>query len=147
MNRIPVAPSTSPGHRQAREQRKQLNEIIFQLVESWQDRVDDPLTVEMLRGLALAQSIDDTHPVDHKGRCTRWRCARRWLFIRRRCPTRVILEFCRTTDTVTLWFHVLNQLPHVHLSLATVRAWITQNHTSNPETGTDEPPTTPSAVD
>ncbi len=75
MNRIPVAPSESPRNRQAREQRQQLNEIIAQLVASWWDRADDPLAVEMLRGLALAQSIDDNHPIDRQGRCTRG-----WLF-------------------------------------------------------------------
>jgi hypothetical protein len=137
MSRIPVIPRESPRHQQAREQRKQLNEIATQLVACWRDLEDDPLAVEVLRGVALAQSIDDAHPIDRHGRCRRWRCTRRWLFIRQQCPTRLTLNFCRTADTVTLWFHVLNQLPNLHLSLATVRTWLTQRHTKKPET--DEP--------
>ena len=145
MSRIPVAPSESPGHRQAREQRQRLNEIIAQLVTTWRNRADDPLAVEILRGLALAQSIDDAHPIDRHGRCTRWRCTRRWLLIRRRCPTRIALGCCRTADTVTLWFHVLNRLPNAHFSLASVRAWLTQCQRSKPET--DDSKTAPNADD
>lgn len=135
MSRIPVVPSESPGHRQAREQRIQLDEITTGLVACWWDRGNDPFMVEVLRGVALAQSIDDAHPIDKQGRCTRWRCTRRWWwpFMRRRCPTRATLNFCRTADTVTLWFHVLNQLPNLHMSLATVRTWLTLRHTSTPE--------------
>ena len=133
-----MAPRKSPEYWQAREQRQRLNEAIAELVSSWRDRGDDPLAVETLRGLALAQSVDDAHPIDRHGRCTRWRCTRRWIFIRRRCPTRVALKYCRSTETVTLWFHVLNLLPNIHFSLTTVRAWVTRCHTSKPEANQSE---------
>jgi hypothetical protein len=55
------SPQRIAGHRQAREQRKQLDEIAAELVASWWDRADDPFMVEVLRGMALAQSIDDAH--------------------------------------------------------------------------------------
>lgn len=136
MSRIRVASRESPGRRQAREQRNQLNEFIRRLVACWWDRHDDPFMAEVLRGLALAQSLDDAHPIDRHGRCKRWGCTRRWWFpfTRRQCPTRVTLTFCRSADTVTLWFHVLNQLPSVNMSLATVRTWLEGCHTHKPRT-------------
>lgn len=137
---IPVAPSESPRHRRAREQRQHLDKIAAQLATSWHNRASDPLAVEILRGLALAQSLDDAHPIDRHGRCTRWRCARRWWFIRRQCYTRVTLTYCRSADTTMLWFHVFSQLLNSQMSLAEVRAWLTQYLTSKPDT--DEPATT-----
>jgi hypothetical protein len=142
MSRIRVVPSESPRRRQAREQRQQLNKIIAELAASWRDRLDDPFAIEILRGVALAQSLDDAHPIDRRSRCRRWRCTRRWWwwwpFTRRPCPTRVTLSFCRTADTVTLWFDVLNQLPDVYLSLDSVRAWLTPRSASKPEASKSE---------
>jgi len=140
MSRIPVISRESPGHQQAREQRNQLNEVIRQVVASWWDHHDDPLMVEVLRGLALAQSLDDAHPINRQGRCRRWGCTQRWWFpfIRRQCSTRATLNFCRSADTVTLWFHVLNQLPSVNMSLTTVRAWLEGCHTNKPQTNQPE---------
>lgn len=145
MSRIRVARSESPGHRRAREQRQRLNQVTTELVSSWRERGDDPFMVEVLRGLVLARSIDDAHPVDRQGRCTRWRCTRRWLFIRRRCPLRVTLGFCRTADTAVLWFYVVTQFLKVDVTLDSVRSWLAQCHTSTPQT--DEPTTTPSAAE
>jgi hypothetical protein len=142
MSRIRLAPGESPRRRHAYEQRQQRLTIISELVACWRYRHDDPFMVEVLRGLALAQSLDYSHPIDRHGRCKRWRCTRHWWwfpFTRRPCPTRVTLSYCRSADTVTLWFALLNQLPNVHLSLATVRGWLEQCHTSKPPT--DEPAT------
>lgn len=140
---IPVAPSESPGHRRTREQRTQLDKLAAQLAACWRNRGDDPLAVEILRGLTLAQSLDDAHPIDSHGRCRRWRCTRQWWlpFTRRECSTRVTLAYCRTSDTVTLWFHVFSQLLNTPMSLAAVRVWLTQCHTSKPDT--DKPATAP----
>ena len=123
-SRIRVVSRESLGHRQAREQREQLNKIAAELVASWWDHHDDQFMGEVLRGLALAQSLDDAHPIDKQGRCRR--CIRRWQwpFTRRQCSTRGTLNFCRSADTVTLWFHVLNQLPNVNMSLPRVRTWL-----------------------
>jgi hypothetical protein len=140
-----VVPSESPGHRQARKQREQLDKIATELVACWWDHHDDPFMVEVLRGVALALLLDDDHPVDRQGRCRRWRCTRQWLFFRRRCPVRVALNFCRTADTVALWFHVLNQLPNLHMSLATVRTWLTGCHISKLDT--DKSTTSPTTVE
>lgn len=136
-----MEPSESPKYRRAREQRQQLDKIAAQLVTSWHNRAGDPLAVEILRGLALAQSLYDAHPIDRHGRCTRWRCTRRWWFIRRPCYTRVTLAYCRNADTAMLWFHVFSQLLNSQMSLAAVRTWLTQNHTNKPQT--DEPATAP----
>ena len=141
MKRIPVEPSESPQHRRAREQRAHLDTIAAQLMASWPDRGDDPLTMEILRGLALAGSLDDAHPIDRHGHCTRWRCTRRWLLRRRPCSIRVTLTYCRSADTAMLWFHVFSQLLNSQMSLAEVRAWLTQCHTTTPRT--DQPTTTP----
>jgi hypothetical protein len=147
---ILVIPREAPGHRQAREQREQLNKITTELVASWWDHKDDPFMTEALRGLALAQSLDDSHPIDRHGRCKRWRCTQRWWwpFTRRQCPTRVTLNFCRTADTVALWFHVLNRLPNLQVSLTAVRTWETGCHTNNLQTNKPkhEPATTHSTV-
>jgi hypothetical protein len=59
--------------RQARDQRKNLDEITTQLFFSWRNRQDDPFAVELLRGVALAYLMDADHPVDRRGRCKRWR--------------------------------------------------------------------------
>jgi hypothetical protein len=124
MSGIRVVSRESWGHQQARLRRQQRHKMITQLVTTWPEHKDDPLMVELLRGLALAQSLDDAHPIDKQGRCRRWRCTRRWLFFRRSCPTRVTLSFCDTADTVTLWFDLLNRLPNLQTSLSCVRAWL-----------------------
>lgn len=141
MSQIRVVSRESPGRRQAREQRNQLNESIRRLVTCWRDHHDDPFMAEVLRSLALAQSLDDAHPINRHGHCKRWRCTRRWWFpfTRRQCPTRVTLTFCRSADTVTLWFHVLNKLPSVNMSLATVRTWLEGCHTHNPKQANPRP--------
>lgn len=135
-SQIRVIPREAPRHRQAREQREQLNKITTELVASWWDHKDDPFMIEVLRGLALAHSLDDNHPIDRRGCCKRWRCTQRWWwpFTRRQCPIRLTLNFCRTADAVTLWFHVLNQLPNLQVSLTTVRTWETGCHTNKPQT-------------
>lgn len=146
---MPVAASESLERRQARDQRTHLDEITTQLFSSWRNRQDDPFTVELLRGLALAYSMDDDHPVDRRGRCKRWRCTQRrwwWPFARRRCRTRVTLSFCRTADIATLWFRVLNRLvPTMQVSFASVRDWLEQCQANKPQT--DDPTTVPSAED
>lgn len=147
MNRIPVAPSQSPQRRRAYEQRTQLNKIIIELFDSWHNRTDDPLAVEILRGLALAQSLDDAHPINRKGYCTRWRCTRRWLLNRRQCHTRITLGFCRTADTTALWFHVLSQRLKSPITLESVRTWLTPRHTSKPDTDEAKTQTAPGAVE
>lgn len=119
-------PSETKEHRQARKQRANLDQVAMRLAKSWPDRWDDPLAVEALRGLVLTQFIDDAHPIDDQGRCARRRCKRWWLFARHRCITRSTLQLCRTTDTVTLWFHVFSRLPDSIISLAEIRTWVAQ---------------------
>lgn len=121
MKRIPVEPSESPRHRRAREQRQQLDKLATQLAARWHSRAGDPLTVEILRGIALAQSVDDAHPIDHHGRCTRWRCARGWFLIKRTCYTRTTLAYYLSADAATLWFHVFSHILTTPMSLAEVR--------------------------
>lgn len=133
MARIKVVSSAAEEYRQACKQRAHIDQVAIQLAESWSDRWDDPLTVEVLRGLALAQFIDDAHQIDRQGRCTQRRCKRWWLFTRRRCITRTTLRICRTTDIVSLWFHVLNRLPDSIISLAEVRTWVAHCQASKPQ--------------
>jgi hypothetical protein len=142
MSQMRVVSRESPGRRQAREQRQQLNKIATQLVACWWDHHDDPFMIEVLRGLALAQSLDDAHPINRQGHCRRWRCARQWWwpFTQRQCPTRVTLNFCRSADTVTLWFYVINQLPNVNMSLTRVRTWLDGCQTNKPEANHPETP-------
>lgn len=134
MARIKVVPSEAEEYRQARKQRARLGEVAMQLAESWPDCWDDPLAVEVLRGLALAYFIDGTHPLDRQGRCTRRRCRRWWLLARRRCIARSILRVCRTVDTVNLWFYVLNRVPGSSAGLTEVRTWVAQCQTSKSQT-------------
>lgn len=136
MSQIRVVPRESPERRQAREQREQLDKITTELVASWWDHHNDPFMIEALRGLTLAKSLDNAHLINRQGHCRRWRCTRQWWFplTRRPCPTRVTLRFCRAADTVTLWFHLLNQLPNLNMSLATVRTWLEGCHTNKPQT-------------
>lgn len=115
----------TPARRQARQQRKQLDDLAVELANSWPDCWDDPLAVEVLRALALAQSIDNAHPVGPHGRCSRRRCRRWWLFTRKRCTTRGMLWFCRTADPASLWFHVLNGLPDSSIDFTAVQVWLT----------------------
>ena len=147
MSPIPVARNQSSERRRAYDQRTQLNKIIIELVDSWHNRTDDPLAVEILRGLALAQSLDDAHPINRQGHCTRWRCTRRWPFNRRQCHTRITLGFCRTADTTALWFHVLSQLLTSPITLDSVRAWLTPRHTSEPDTDEAKTQTAPNAIE
>jgi len=141
--------SESLERRQAREQRLHLDEITTQLFFSWRNRQDDQFAVELLRGLALAYLMDNDHPVDRRGRCKRWRCTRGWRWwslTRRRCSTRLTLSFCRTADTATLWFRVLNRLvPNLQVDFASVQDWLEQCHTNKPQT--DEPTTMPNTVE
>lgn len=145
---MPVVFSESLERRQAREQRQHLDEITTELFSSWRNRQDDQFAVELLRGLALAYSMDNDHPVDRRGRCKRWRCTRGWgwwSLTRRRCRTRVTLSFCRTADTATLWFRILNRLvPTMQVSFASVRDWLEQCQANKPQT--DEPTTIPNTV-
>ncbi|MGH3929128.1 MAG: hypothetical protein ACRDTF_04040 [Pseudonocardiaceae bacterium] len=91
MTRIRVTTGETPARRQVRRQRQQLDHLAVELARSWPNCWDDPLAVDVLRGLALAQSIDNAHPVDSEGRCSRRRCRRWWLFTRKRCTTRGML--------------------------------------------------------
>jgi hypothetical protein len=146
---MPVVFRESLERRQAREQRQHLDEITTQLFFSWRTRQDDPFAVELLRGVALAYLMDADHPVDRRGRCKRWRCTRGWRgwsLTRRRCPTRLTLSFCRTADTATLWFRVLNRLvPTLQISFASVRDWLEQCQASKSET--DESTIVPNTVE
>lgn len=61
MSRIRIVPRESPEHRQAREQRTHLDEVIRQLITCWPDHKDDPLAVEALRAVAYAPRRQRNH--------------------------------------------------------------------------------------
>lgn len=128
MPRIRVTTGETPTLRQARQQRKQLDDLSVELARCWSDCWDDPLAVEVLRALALAQSMDNAHPAGEQGRCSRRQCRRWWLFPQKRCAIRGMLGFCRTADPASLWFHVLNGLPDSTIDFAAVQTWLADCH-------------------